>query len=161
MREQEGQEGQWRAMPLPVWPDAKTKRRTSVFAGQGLMIYKGSKQIDASWKFMNWVMQDDVANSQRFLLGNSFPAWQPSWKDPKILGPHEFFGNQRLGKLFADLGKEIPMAHKSPRRPQAVFMLRESIFASVLYGDKTPKEAITELKGALLAPPGAGGGPPQ
>jgi arabinosaccharide transport system substrate-binding protein len=157
----EGQEGEWRAAPLPIWPDSKEKRRTSVFAGQGLMIYEGSKRVDDSWKFMSWVMQDKEANAQRFLMGNSFPAWKPAWKDKRVLGEHEFFGGQRLGKLFAELGGEIPVAHKSPRRPQAVFMLRESVFASVLYGDKTALEALTELKGALSAPPGAGGGPPQ
>ena len=66
-----------------------------------------------------------------------------------------------MGKLFGDLGKDVPYVAKSPRRPQAVFMLRESIFAGVIYGEQTPQKALEGLKGALSAPPGAGGGPPQ
>lgn len=143
--------GQWGVMPLPAWlkKDGSLSRRTSTFAGQGLLIYKGSSQIEKSWDFMKYVMTDRDANVRRFLGGNSFPAHMPSWKDERILQINEFFNNQRFGKIFVELAPELPKVVMDPRRPAAVFLFQESFFSSLMYGQITPEEVIKQMREAL------------
>ena len=140
--------GEWGIMPLPAWEeDGKRGPRTSTFAGQGTLIYKGSKQVEKSWKFLEWVITNKEAYTELFLKGNSFPAYLPAYKEEKILKTHEYFtGEPSMGKLLVELSKEIPDVVSHPKRPQAVFTIRENTFANVMHEIKSPKEALNELK---------------
>ena len=144
-------EGKWGVMPLPAWikKDGSLSPRTSTFAGQGLLIYKGSSRIEKSWDFIRFVMTDREANVRRFLGGNSFPAHMPSWTDDRLLQRNEFFGNQRFGQLFVDLAPSLPKVVMNPKRPAAVFLFQESFFSSLMYGQITPEEVIKQMRSTL------------
>lgn len=145
-----GMKGLWGMMPLPTWRNEKGELgpRTATFAGQGLMICKGSKKRDESWDFIEFVMKNKEANAERFLQGNSFPAYQPSWKDERLLAKHEYF-EQSIGELLIQLAKEIPPVVVDPRRPQAIFLMQENYFGSVMFGALSPKDAIKQYKDAM------------
>jgi len=145
-----GMKGLWGMMPLPTWRNEKGELgpRTATFAGQGLMICKGSKKRDESWDFIEFVMKNKEANAERFLQGNSFPAYQPSWKDERLLAKHEYF-DQSIGELLIQLAKEIPPVVVDPRRPQAIFLMQENYFGSVMFGALSPKDAIKQYKDAM------------
>lgn len=140
--------GKWRAMPLPQWTDklSKGRRSTSSFAGQGLMVYKDSKNIDASWGFMKFVMENKEANIKRFADGNSFPAYMPIWKDPALMKANEYFGQQSLGALMVSLAGDVPHVNTNPARAQLIFMLRENFFSAVINGVMTAEEAMKEIE---------------
>jgi len=140
--------GKWGAMPLPAWKDrfGVPGRRTSTFAGQGLLIYKNSKKVDAAWKFIEWVMKDNEANVERFVGGNSFPAYQPAWEDERLHQPTEYFSNQKFGDLLSRLAPEVPEVVMHPKRPQAVFLFQENFFSSLMYGQISPKETIRQMR---------------
>ena len=145
-----GMKGLWGMMPLPTWRNEKGELgpRTATFAGQGLMICKGSKKREESWDFIEFVMKNKEANAERFLQGNSFPAYQPSWKDERLLEKHEYF-EQSIGELLIQLAKEIPPVVVDPRRPQAIFLMQENYFGSVMFGALSPKDAIKQYKDAM------------
>ncbi len=152
-------EGEWGIMPLPVWTDDEgnpNSARTSTFAGQGLVIYKGSKLIDESWKFMEFVMTNKEANAQRFLQGNSFPAYKPAFEDIRLLQPQPFFGYDSMGQILVDLAPEVPRVMMNAKRPMAVFMIREGMLSSVMYGEGDARTALERFKQQLES----GGGPP-
>jgi len=102
-----GMEGMWGMMPLPTWEkaDGTLGPRTATFAGQGLMICKATKNKDTAWEFLEFVMKDKEANAERFLQGNSFPAYMPSWKNKDLLGEHPYF-KQSMGELLVELADE-------------------------------------------------------
>ena len=142
--------GKWGMLPLPTWKDEQGKLgpRTATFAGQGLMICQGSPKQDAAWEFVEFVMKDADANAERFLQGNSFPAHRPSWKDPRLLKEHEYF-EQSMGKLLLDIEKEIPPMNVNPKRPQAIFLMKENYFGAVMFQVLEARKALTEYKEAL------------
>lgn len=153
-------EGEWGIMPLPVWTDQDgnpNSARTSTFAGQGLVIYKGSKEIDESWKFIEFVMTNKEANAQRFLQGNSFPAYKPAFEDIRLLQPQPFFGYDSMGQILVDLAPELPRVMMNPKRPMAVFMIREGMLSSVFYGEGDARAALSRFKEQLAT----GSGPPE
>jgi ABC-type glycerol-3-phosphate transport system substrate-binding protein len=142
--------GMWGMLPLPTWrdKDGKLGPRTATFAGQGLMICEGSEKKDASWSFIEFVMKNKEANAERFLQGNSFPAYRPAWKDKRLLAKHEYF-EQSMGDLLIDLADEIPPVVVDPRRPQAIFMMQENYFGSIMFGALSPKEALAQYVEAM------------
>jgi arabinosaccharide transport system substrate-binding protein len=145
-----GMEGLWGMMPLPAWIDdtGKLGPRTATFAGQGLMICESSKNKKEAWNFVEFVMKNKESNAERFLQGNSFPAFLPSWKDKRLLKDHEYF-EQSMGQLLVELADEIPPVVVDPRRPQAIFLMQENYFGSVMFGALTPREAIDQYKEAM------------
>ena len=148
-----GMEGLWGMMPLPTWKkaDGTLGPRTATFAGQGLMICKATKHKGTAWKFLEFVMKNKEANAERFLQGNSFPAYMPSWKNKDLLGEHPYF-KQSMGKLLVELADEIPPVVVDPRRPQAIFLMQENYFGSVMFGALSPQEAISQYREAMKQP---------
>ena len=142
--------GMWGMLPLPAWKDEKGKLgpRTATFAGQGLMICKGSKKQDAAWEFIDFVMKDPDANAERFLQGNSFPAYKPAWKDKRLLKKHEYF-DQSMGKLLIELEKEIPPVNVTPKRPQAIFLMQENYFGAIMFQALEARKALEEYRDAI------------
>ena len=151
--------GKWRAMPLPAWDGDKkdSKRRTSTFSGQGLLVFKKSPQPDLAWKFLEWVMLDKEAAVQRFLQNNSFSAFQPSWTDERFLKPSEFYGGQSLGKLMVELSKDIPGPNQHPGRLPVVGMLRERHWGELMFDERSAEDVIGDLVKMLNSPPPQGG----
>lgn len=145
-----GMEGLWGMMPLPTWKkeDGTLGPRTATFAGQGLMICKATKKKETAWKFLEFVMKDEEANAERFLQGNSFPAYLPAWKNEDLLKEHSYF-KQSMGNLLVELADEIPPVVVDPRRPQAIFLMQENYFGSVMFGALSPQEAISQYRGAM------------
>ena len=154
-----GMEGMWGMLPLPTWKkaDGSLGPRTATFAGQGLMIMNSSKQQDEAWDFIEFVMTDPDANAERFLQGNSFPAYKPAWTDPRILGEQPYF-EQSMGDLLVELAEEIPPVTVNPGRPQAIFLMKENFFPSAMYGTLSPEDTISRLRDAMKA---GFGGPPS
>ena len=145
-----GMEGMWGMLPLPTWKkeDGSLGPRTATFAGQGLMIMNSSKLQEEAWDFIEFVMTDSEANAERFLQGNSFPAYKPAWTDPRILGIQPYF-QQSMGQLLVELADEIPPVTVNPGRPQAIFLMKENFFPSAMYGTLTPEDTILRLRDAM------------
>jgi arabinosaccharide transport system substrate-binding protein len=154
-----GMEGMWGMLPLPTWkkPDGSLGPRTATFAGQGLMIMNSSEKQDEAWDFIEFVMTDPDANAERFLQGNSFPAYLPAWKDPRLLGIQPYF-QESMGKLLIELADEIPPVVVNPGRPQAIFLMKENFFSSAMYGSLSPKDTIDQMREGMKA---GFGGPPE
>jgi ABC-type glycerol-3-phosphate transport system substrate-binding protein len=112
------------------------------------MICESSKNKKEAWNFVEFVMKNKESNAERFLQGNSFPAFLPSWKDKRLLKDHEYF-EQSMGQLLVELADEIPPVVVDPRRPQAIFLMQENYFGSVMFGALTPREAIDQYKEAM------------
>ena len=154
-----GMEGMWGMLPLPTWKktDGSLGPRTASFAGQGLMIMNSSEKQEEAWGFIEFVMTDPDANAERFLQGNSFPAYLPAWKDPRLLAVQPYF-QESMGKLLVELADEIPPVVVNPGRPQAIFLMKENFFSSAMYGSLSPEDTIKQMREAMKA---GFGGPPE
>lgn len=140
-------EGKWGVMPLPAWKEGGP--RTSCFAGQGLLIPKGSEKIDESWKFIEWVMTDTEANVSRYEMGNSFPAYTPVWKDERMLKSSKYFTGTPMGKVLTEIGKDVPEVKMNPKRPLAFFLMQDSYFSTAIYEVQKPEEVLKQFRGQL------------
>lgn len=148
-----GLTGKWGVLPLPVWDDGGESEgesvRTSTFSGQGLLIPKASERQEEAWGFMKFVISDYQANLDRFLSGNSFPAFKPVFSDPRLLKPSDFYGGDSLGRLVVDLSSQVPPIVTDPRRPQAVFLIREGLLTAVVNDVMDARSALIGFKDRL------------
>ena len=54
-----------------------------------------------------------------------------------------------MGKLLVELADEIPPVVVDSRRPQAIFLMQENYFGSVMFGALSPREAISQYREAM------------
>jgi len=143
--------GRWRAMPLPVWTDPVSKGRaaTSSFAGEGLLVYKGSQRVDDAWGLIRFVIENQEANVQRYLHGNSLTAYQPAWSDPRLHRPEPYFGGQRVAELLMKLAPQAPTVYASPHKAHLVSLWREKYWSAVIRGSIAPRTALSEMQAEL------------
>jgi len=145
--------GKWKAMPLPVWTDSLSHGQspTSSFSGQGLVIFKKSKQQDRAWKFIDWVMTDIDANVERYLQGNCFTPYRPAWTDLRFNRADPYFGGQTLAGLFMELAPKVPNVVQSPYRAEFVQLFREKYWNALMQGATSPDSVYHEIKTQLLS----------
>jgi arabinosaccharide transport system substrate-binding protein len=143
--------GHWRAMPLPAWTDAASrgKSTTSSFAGEGLLVYKGSPRVDEAWSFIRFVMENAEANVQRYLQGNCLTAYEPAWTDARLHKPEPYFGGQSVAEMLMKLAPQVPTVYASPHKAQVVNLWREKYWTAVMRGAMAPRTALAEMQAAL------------
>jgi len=54
-----------------------------------------------------------------------------------------------MGELLVELAGEIPPVVVDPRRPQAIFLMQENYFGSVMFGTLTPEDALKQYRNAM------------
>lgn len=145
--------GKWKALPLPVWTDTLSRGQspTSSFSGQGLVIFKKSKQQDRAWKFIEWVMSDVDANVERYLQGNCFTPYRPAWTDLRFNRADPYFGGQTLAGLFMELAPKVPNVVQSPYRAEFVQLFRERYWSALMQGVTSPDSVYHAIKTELLS----------
>ena len=113
------------------------------------MIMNSSKKQDEAWDFIEFVMTDPDANAERFLQGNSFPAYLPGMaRSYRLLSIQPYF-QESMGKLLVELADEIPPVVVNPGRPQAIFLMKENFFSSAMYGSLSPEDTIKQMREAM------------
>lgn len=140
--------GKWGAMPLPYWKTDPDKRRTSCLGGTGNTITITSKHQQEAWEFQKYTMLSVEGNVRRYLMTNLWPPFKPAWEDDRLYSKDPYFGGQFLGKLFAELGSEVPPQHQSPylsRFASGAEEWQSTYWRKILDGEMTVKEAVAEM----------------
>lgn len=86
-----GGEGKYELWPMPSGPgDA-----TSFIGGSNMTVFKNSKNRDAAWKFVSYLMQPDV-QVKWYETVNDLPSVQAAWDDSTLSGDEllKTFGDQ-------------------------------------------------------------------
>jgi len=135
--------GKWRAQYLPAYKAGG--KRTSVNGGTGLTIVSTSKNQDAAWDFLRYAMLTKEGNVQQYQAIKLWPAFKPAWDDPRMYAADSYFGGQELGKLFAEVGPEVPEQYQSPLRADFNMTRLNKYTRDIFDGKLTPAEGLKKL----------------
>jgi len=138
--------GKWKAMPMPAWKAGG--RRTSCYGGTGSCIVKYSKYVDEAWKFMQYSMLSVEGNVRRYLETHLWPPFKPAMEDKRLHAPDEYYSNQDMGAVFADVGPEVPAQYQSPYRSEMNSLLSPK-WQDLYDGKITPKDTFKEVAAAI------------
>ncbi len=74
------------------------------YGGTTIGIWKGSKNKNAAWTYMNWLLASDEGAEASFKSSNYILPLKSFFEDTSKLssGPDEFFGGQDLGRFWVD-----------------------------------------------------------
>ena len=147
--------GKWGACPLPAFEAGG--RRASCLGGTGLTILKTSKRQDTAWRFMEFAMLRVPAVVKRYKAINLYPPFIPAWSDPEMHDPIPFFDGQDIGKLYADVGREVPPQYQSPYRPQLSTQELGPRMLDIYQRKRSPQEVFAEVSRAVRARQERGG----
>jgi multiple sugar transport system substrate-binding protein len=86
----EGFADKYKVAPMP-----KEKSATSFVGGSNMVVFKKSKNRDASWKLLQWLSKPDVQLKWYKATGD-LPSQQGAWQDPTLSGDSKLsvFGDQ-------------------------------------------------------------------
>jgi ABC-type glycerol-3-phosphate transport system substrate-binding protein len=99
--------GKWGVVPLPAWVKDRGAR-TSNNGGSALVVLKQSKQADAAWTFIHFMLARKESQVNMMKQLDCFPSLEEAYNDPFFSQPDPFFADQPYLKLFADLARTIP-----------------------------------------------------
>ena len=141
--------GKMALMPLPaVRPGG---RRTSTLGGTMMAITKKCENPEMAWSILEKLYLDTEFLAERFRQTNILPAIKDAWKHPAFDEKRPYWSDQRIGRMYAELGNDVPPQFSSPHSDSAKAKMGKALTACVAYyktnGDKGFEEFIRrELK---------------
>lgn len=140
--------GKWKATALPAFEAGGL--RTSCNGGTGNCIVATSENVDEAWKFQEFSMLSVDGNVKRYLETSLFPPLIEATKDQRLHTPDEYFSNQDLGQLFADLAPNVPAQYQSPARAEMNTKLTP-LWQDIYDGNLTPADAFKQVADEIRA----------
>lgn len=109
--------GKWGVVPLPVWEEGGN--RTANDGGSTLVIPKQSKNKQAAWAFVEYMLTNKDAQMQIFKATDAFPSLEGTYSDPYFSEADPYFAGEKYRELFTQLVKEVPPVNYTKDYSQA------------------------------------------
>jgi multiple sugar transport system substrate-binding protein len=93
--------GNWRATALPG------NIKNMNLGGSFMAIPEQSRQKDAAWKFLEYMLATKKGQNDQFAAVDYFPAFSPAWDDPIYEEPDPYFGGQKTRALYKQLSENL------------------------------------------------------
>lgn len=134
-------EGKWRVFKLPAV--ARGGRRSSINGGSAAFVTEQSKNKEAAWAFIEFMMSNPRALAVGWQKNSVFPAHLDAFKEPEFNQPDPVYGGQKAARLFADVLPEIPPMTYTAKYLDAHAAALDAVSA-VFRNQKTPEDAWAE-----------------
>lgn len=135
--------GKWAVMRLPALEAGGITAATN--GGSNIMVPASSANKAAAVEFAKFAMTDQPSLINGFSKYGLYPSYIPSYADPIFEKEEPYFGNQKIWKLFAEIGQEIPAIHYNENLQEVTDMLINAQ-AKVLLKNGDVKATLDELQ---------------
>lgn len=98
--------GKWGIMRMPAFEAGGNT--AACLGGSNLMVTNASKNKETAIDFAKFAMTDKDTQLTMFKQFGLFPSYTPLYSESVFDEPNEFYSNQKIWKLFADVAKDIP-----------------------------------------------------
>jgi multiple sugar transport system substrate-binding protein len=116
----------------------KDKSATSFVGGSNLVVFKGSKNQDSAWKFIEWLSQPEV-QVKWFKAATDLPAVESAWNDPALAGD----------PYLSVFGEQLKSGNSPPQVPTwtQVSAAADTVLEQIVKAGEDPAEAMKSLQG--------------
>jgi ABC-type glycerol-3-phosphate transport system substrate-binding protein len=133
-------EGSWAAAAPPVWEAGGFS--TLNWGGTGWAVSSTSPNAELAWEFLEFMYLGLESQVMRFEQINMFPTMFEAANDPRVTELEDpFFGNQRLGEIYAMLAPDVPVWYQSPFGAAANTALGDNL-PGLFDGSLTPEAFV-------------------
>jgi multiple sugar transport system substrate-binding protein len=140
-RDQPQTVGKWRVVHAP--------ESNYNWGGSFVAIPEQSKNKEAAWKFVQWATATAEGQNALFKKSGVFPAYKPAWQDPLYDAPVDFFGGQRVYRIWADIADNVKAILRTPNDLQLDDIVGAEL-TKVLKEGKDPAAAVTDAHAEAL-----------
>lgn len=109
--------GKWGVVPLPVWEEGGN--RTANDGGSTLVITNQSKNKEAAWAFVEFMLTREESQMEMFKTTDAFPSLESVYDESYFSEKDPYFGGQKYRELFTELVKEVPYVNYTKDYDQA------------------------------------------
>lgn len=138
--------GLWRVVPLPVWDEGGC--RTANDGGSNFAIPKGAKNEKAAKAYIEYMLADSTNQLKMYEATDIFPSLETTYTDEFFDQPIDYFGGQKVRRLFADTVSQVP-----PIKYTENYYVANEVMIDVLmdyiHNDLTATEALNKAEEAL------------
>ncbi len=106
-------DAKWKVFKLPAI--SKGGKRSSLNGGSAVFVTEQSKNKEAAWAFIKFMMTDPQALSVGWEKNQIFPSFVPAFEQPAFDKPDPHFAGQKVAKFFASVVNEIPPMTYTPK----------------------------------------------
>jgi len=150
--------GAWWGGSLKTWvaPDLSGDWRVAYLPGKQWASQGGTylaipefvpgEQKAVAWEILKYLATSPVAQLTTFRTIDAYPALTTVYNDPVMDEPVEYFGGQKVRKIYADVARNIPSAIVTEYDATANAIFGNAV-TDVLVNGKSPEDAY---KGALM-----------
>lgn len=135
--------GKWAVMKLPALTEGGMTAATN--GGSNIMVTAASANKKAAVEFAKFAMTDTASLVNGFEKYGLYPSYIPTYADPIFEKEEPYFGNQKIWKLFAEIGQEIPEINYNENLQEVTDMLINAQ-AKVLLKNTDVKTVMEELQ---------------
>ncbi|TFE24730.1 ABC transporter substrate-binding protein [Cohnella luojiensis] len=132
--------GKWGVFLLPAFE--KGGNRAANLGGSSWMLNADSERVDAAYGFMEYFSTTSAVQAVAMEKFGLFPSLQSTYSEPAFQADNEFFGGQKIWKLFGDEMANIPTPYYTKDYAMA---MDEAVKAQAhVFMDKDPAKALKE-----------------
>jgi multiple sugar transport system substrate-binding protein len=140
-RDQPQTVGKWRVVRAP--------EANYNWGGSFCAITEQSPNKEVAWEFVQWACCSAEGQNAMFKPTGVFPAYKPAWTDPLYDQPVDFFGGQRVARIWADIADNVAGILRSPNDLQAEDIIGAEL-TKVLTEGKDPVQAAKDAEAEAL-----------
>jgi multiple sugar transport system substrate-binding protein len=140
-RDQPQTVGKWRVIHAP--------EKNYNWGGSFVAIPEQSKNKEAAWKFAQWACCTAEGQNVLFKQSGVMPAYKPAWQDPLYDAPVDFFGGQRVYRIWTEIADNIPAIFRTPNDLQLDDIVGAEL-TKVLQEDKDAAQAVKDAEAEAL-----------
>ncbi len=119
------------------------------WGGDFMAIPQQGKNKDAAWEFVKYVCCTAEGQNARLKPTGIFPAFTPAYKDPVYDQGIDFFGGQKVYRLWAEVAENVPGNPVHPSDRQASDIVGNEI-TKVEKNGKDPAQAMKDAEATIL-----------
>lgn len=140
--------GKMALMPLPAFE--RGGRRTSTWGGTMIGITKRCANKELALELAQHLYLNTEELAERFRESNILPPLRDAWSHPAFSEPREYWSNQPIGILYAQLAEQVPPQYTSPFIGTAKAKLGEVVSACATYYQSYGEAGFDEFARARL-----------
>lgn len=133
--------GKWRVIRAP--------EGNYNWGGSFVSIPEQSQKKEQAWEFVKWAVASAEGQNALFKKSGVFPAYKPAWQDPLYDQPVEFFGGQRVYRIWAQISDNVKAIPRSPNDLQADDIVNAEM-TKVFKENKDPVQAIKDAEAEAI-----------
>jgi ABC-type glycerol-3-phosphate transport system substrate-binding protein len=139
--------GKWGVVAAPA---DSTGNRSFNAGGDHIGILETSKNKEAAWAFISWVVTDAQSLKEQYQNDDLYPAWVPAGSSDWINFEDPYYAGQNVNSVFAPVQANLIPATLNAK-DNIVGAAMQTAVNNIVQGVATPEEALAQAKTEVAA----------